>query len=225
MGIEVHTLYLLSATISLLLGFLLLVSWRLNGSVPALGLWGAGIVIFGVGLALVAARGSIPDIVSIVVANAVSLVGAAVVWSGTRVFDGRAVLRSTIVAGPLVWVAACIVPVFYGSINARAILVFAILLAYTVASAFELWRGRALPLVSRWPTIVLLGVQSLLIVVRIGLIIVMPLQEGLPGSTGNWFLVAHYEALLYEIALAFAFFAMAKERGGQRLVIAGARAK
>ncbi len=36
MGIEVHTLYLLSATISVLLGLLLLVSWRLNGSVPAL---------------------------------------------------------------------------------------------------------------------------------------------------------------------------------------------
>ena len=126
-----------------------------------------------------------------------------------------------IVAGPLVWAAACAVPPFYGSINARAILVFAILLVYTLASAFELWRGRGVPLVSRWPTIVLLCFQSVLIAGRIGLIILMPLQEGLPGSTANWFVVAHYEAVLYEIALAFAFFAMAKERGGQRLVIAG----
>ena len=220
MGIDVHTLYYLSATISVLLGLLLIYSWRFSRSVPALGLWGAGMALIGVGLALIAARGLIHDILSIVVANAVISLAAAVIWSGTRVFDGNKVPRLAVVAGPVVWIAACAVPAFYASINARAILTFSILATYTFAGAFELWRGRALPLVTRWPAIVLLAFHGFLQLVRIALVVVAPLQEGLPGATSGWFAAILFEAVLYEIALAFAFFAMARERGGQRLVIA-----
>jgi len=225
MGIDVHTLYNLSAAISALLGLLLIFSWRYGRSVPALGLWGAGMVLVGIGLALIASRGSIHNILSIVVANALITLGAAVAWSGTRIFDGKRIPRPLIVAGPLIWIAACAVPSFYASINARAILVFSIIAAYTLAAAFELWRGRALPLLTRWPAIVLLTIQGVILLTRIGLVVAVPLNEDLPGATSGWFRIALYEAILYEIALSFSFLAMAKERAGQRLVIAGVSTK
>ena len=220
MTIEINTLFHLSVTVSVLLGLLLLYGWWISRTVPALAWWGAGMLLIGVGLALVAARLSIHHILSIALANATIFVGAGLIWTGCRVFDNRKLFWPVLVAGPAIWLVACLVPAFYGSINARAICAFTILGIYTLTGAYELWKGRALPLLTRWPTIVLLAVHGALFFVRIALVLMAPLQEGLPGQTSLWFVVLLYEVILYEIALSFSFFAMAKERGGQRLVIA-----
>jgi hypothetical protein len=220
MTIDIDTLYHLSIAVSLLLGCLLLYGWFISPKVPALGWWGFGMLLIGVGFGLIAGRGTINDALSIVVANTLILLGAGFVWTGTRVFDNRAPFLPALFAGPMIWAAACAVPSFYGSINARATVVFALLGVYTFSGAVELWKGRALPLLTRWPTIMLLGFHGLLFFVRLAFILVQPLEEGqLPGRSSFWFVILLYEVILYEIALAFSFFAMAKERSGQRLVI------
>jgi hypothetical protein len=220
MTIDINTLYHLSVTVSVLLGLLLLYGWWSNWTVRALAWWGAGMMLIGVGLGLLAARGNIHPVLSIVVANAAILFGAGSIWTGTRVFDNRKIFWPALIAGPTVWVIVCLVPAFYGSINARAICAFTILGIYTTTGAFELWKGRGLPLLTRWPAIVLLAFHGGLFFVRIALVVISPLQEGLPGRTSLWFVVLLYEVILYEIALSFSFFAMAKERTGQRLVVA-----
>jgi hypothetical protein len=120
----------------------------------------------------------------------------------------------------VLWVVLCLIPAFYGDINLRILVASSTLGVYTLATAYELWRGRAVPLLTRWPAIALLTFHGALFFIRIVLALLAPLEEGLPGAGGGWFVFLHYEIILYEIALAFSFFAMAKERAGQKLVIA-----
>jgi hypothetical protein len=220
MGVEINTLYHVSVTVSALLGALLLYNWWLQRTSAALGWWGVGFLLASVGLALLAARGALHDLLSIIAANAILFLGTAFWWTGARVFDGRKPHLALMAAGAALWVVLCLIPAFYGDINLRVFAASSILGIYTLATAYELWRGRAVPLLTRWPAIALLTFHGLLFFARIVLALLAPLEEGLPGAGGGWFVFLHHEIILYEIALAFSFFAMAKERAGQKLVIA-----
>ena len=87
-----------------------------------------------------------------------------------------------------------------------------IITAYTWATAYEFWRGRSEPLVSRWPAIFMLFAHGALFLLR------TPLSQALPWSPNNqvfdsvWLTVLSFEALLFTIAIAFILLAMAKER-------------
>jgi hypothetical protein len=221
MSIEINTLYHVSVTVSVLLGLLLIYNWWLHREAPALAWWGAGFLTVSVGLALLAARGALHDVLSIVAANAVLFLGTAFWWTGARVFDGKKPHLALMGAGAILWVALCLVPAFYGAITVRVVAASSILGIYTLAAAYELWHGRAVPLLTRWPAIVLLVFHGGLFFVRIALALLAPLEEGLPGAGGGWFVFLHYEIILYEIALAFSFFALARERSsGQKVMMA-----
>ena len=220
MTLDVSTLYHLSVVISALLGVLLLVAWLLQRNAPALAWWAAGFIVVAIGLGKFAARGALHDLLSIVTANMVLFLGAGLFWTGARVFEGKRPSYALLAAGPVAWGILCAIPAFYGDINARVMAASAILGACTLATAWELWRGRTIPLISRWPAILLLVFHGGLFFVRIALTAVAPVDGALPGASGGWFLVLHYEVILYQIALAFCFFALAKERQGQTLVIA-----
>jgi len=209
-----------SVTVSLLLGLLLLYNWWLHRDAPALGWWGAGFLLVGAGLGLLAARGAMHDLLSIMAANAVLFLGTAFWWTGARVFDGRKPHLALMGTGSVLWIVLYFIPAFYEAINTRVIVASSILGIYTLLTAFELWRGRAVPLLARLPAVALLTFHGALFFVRIAFTLLAPLDEGLPGAGGGWFVVLHYEIILYEIALAFSLFAMAKERAGQKLVIA-----
>jgi diguanylate cyclase (GGDEF)-like protein len=87
-----------------------------------------------------------------------------------------------------------------------------IITAYTWLTAYEFWRGRDEPLVSRWPAIFMLFAQGALFLLR------TPMVALLPGSPGDslfgsvWMTVLSSEALLLTISDAFILLAMAKER-------------
>jgi diguanylate cyclase (GGDEF)-like protein len=92
-----------------------------------------------------------------------------------------------------------------------------IITSYTWAAAYEFWRGRSEPLVSRWPAIFMLFAHGALYLLR------TPLGAMLPWSpSGNqvfdsvWLTVLSFEALLFTIAIAFILLAMAKERTEHR---------
>jgi diguanylate cyclase (GGDEF)-like protein len=151
-------------------------------------------------------------VISIDVANALLFVAFAVMWSGARVFDGRPPRLVYLLGGAVLWLAACRVPVFAGSIEARVLLSSAIITGYTWATAYEFWHGRSEPLVSRWPAIFMLSAHGSLFLLR------TPLAQALPWSPTSqvfdsvWMTVLSFEALLFTIAIAFIMLAMAKER-------------
>ena len=156
--------------------------------------------------------GSVPSAISIDLANALLFLSFAVTWTGARVFDGRPALPMYIVAGPVVWLIVCHLPSFAGDIELRFLLASGIITTYTWLTAYEFWRGRSEPLVSRWPAILMLFAHGSLFLLRTPLFAMLPWSPTHQVFESVWLTVLSFEALLFTIAIAFILLAMAKER-------------
>ena len=115
------------------------------------------------------------QIISIDLANALLFVSFAVTWTGARVFDGRRPLLLAIMAGPLVWLVVCQLPGIGAQQELRFLFASGIIATYTWLTAYEFWRGREEPLVSRWPAIFVLFAHGSIFLLR------TPLAAMLPG--------------------------------------------
>ncbi len=212
MSLDVNTLFLVTIYVEAMLGLLLLFAWVQNPSIRGVAWWGAAHLVRAGSVCLFGMLGSVSDAIAIDLANALLFTSFAVTWSGARVFDGRAVLPLYLVGGAIFWLLACRIPFFANSMDAKVLLSSGIIAAYTWAAAYEFWRSRDEPLVSRWPAIFMLFAHGALFLLR------TPLSQILPWSPTNqvfdsvWLTVLSFEALLFTIAIAFILLAMAKER-------------
>ena len=156
-------------------------------------------------------------IFSIDLANALLFTSFAVTWTGARLFDHRKAQPVLLFAGAAVWLIACRIPGLVDLFDTRVLLSSGIIATYTWATAFEFWRGRSEPLVSRWPLIFMLFAHGALYLLRTPLGAMLP---WLPTSDqvfeSVWLTVLSFEALLFTIAIAFILLAMAKERAEHR---------
>ena len=212
MGLDVNTLFLVTIYVEAMLGLLLLFAWIQNANIHAVAWWGCAHLLRAVSVMLFGMYGSVSEAISIDLANAILFTAFAVTWTGARVFDGREVQPVYLFGGAIVWLIACRAPLFQESMDARVLLSSSLITAYTWATAYEFWRGRSEPLVSRWPAIFMLFAHGALFLLR------TPLSQILPWSPTNqvfdsvWLSVLSFEALLFTIAIAFILLAMAKER-------------
>jgi diguanylate cyclase (GGDEF)-like protein len=212
MTLDVNTLFLVTIYVEAMLGLLLLFAWIQNSGIRAVAWWGCAHLLRAGSVMLFGMYGSVPDAISIDLANAVLVTSFAVTWSGARVFDGRPIEPMYLVGGAVLWVLLSRAPWFADSLDAKVLLASGIITAYTWATAYEFWRGRSEPLVSRWPAIFLLFAHGSLFLLR------TPLSQALPWSPNTqvvdsvWLTVLSFEALLFTIAIAFILLAMAKER-------------
>jgi diguanylate cyclase (GGDEF)-like protein len=212
MGLDVNTLFLVTIYVEAMLGLLLLFAWIQNAGIHAVAWWGSAHLLRAGSVVLFGMYGTVSDAISIDLANAILFTSFAVTWSGARVFDGRAPQPMYLVGGAAFWLVACRSPFFAESMEARVLLSSGIITAYTWATAYEFWRGRGEPLVSRWPAIFMLFAHGSLFLLR------TPLSQLLPWSPTSqvfdsvWLTVLSFEALLFTIAIAFILLAMAKER-------------
>src|SRR5450755_4401951 len=84
--------------------------------------WGAAYLVGGMSVWLLGERGSVSDLMSIDLANALLFVACGLTWSGARLFDGRGVKPLAMLIGTFMWVGACQIPSFMASLDARVIL-------------------------------------------------------------------------------------------------------
>src|SRR5262249_52862375 len=110
------------------------------------------------------------------------------------------------------WVIGAQLPSFAGDLELRILLSCGIVTSYTWLTAFEFWRGRSEPLVSRWPAIFMLFAHGSLFLLRTPLATVLPWSPNTEVFESVWLTVLSFEALLFTIAIAFILLAMAKER-------------
>jgi diguanylate cyclase (GGDEF)-like protein len=212
MGLDVNTLFLVTIYVEAMLGLLLLFAWIQNANIHAVAWWGCAHLLRAASVMLFGMYGSVSEAISIDLANAILFTAFAVTWTGARVFDGRPVEPVYLFGGAILWLIACRAPLFQESMDARVLLSSGLITAYTWATAYEFWRGRSEPLVSRWPAIFMLSAHGALFLLR------TPLSQVLPWSPTNqvfdsvWLSVLSFEALLFTIAIAFILLAMAKER-------------
>ena len=212
MGLDVNTLFLVTIYVEAMLGLLLLFAWIQNSGIHAVAWWGGAHLLRAASVALFGMYGTVSGAITIDLANAVLFTAFAVTWTGARVFDGRRPHLVYLFGGALLWLLACRTPFFASSVEARVLLASGIITGYTWATAYEFWRSRNEPLVSRWPAIFMLFAHGSLFLLR------TPLSQILPWSPTNqvfdsvWLTVLSFEALLFTIAIAFILLAMAKER-------------
>jgi len=190
-------------------GALLLLSWLHHRSNKALAQWALAFFLGAVGIALIGARGRIPDAWSILTANALLVAAYGVMWQGVRTFEGRSSNIAPICAGAAIWIGACAVPAFYAVGTARALLVMAISMTYSLAAAGELWRGRAEPLPARWPLIIVLVGHATTLPLRVPLVSTL---NGGPQAHPILIGSVIFETLLFCICGVYLLGSLSKER-------------
>jgi signal transduction histidine kinase len=142
MQVDIRTLLVVHALVSLTLAVLMVIFWRVHRSTPGLAQWTLGTVLIGLAVLIGALRGFIPDFFAIIVANVLGFFSAAAYWNGIRAFAGR----------PMRWTAPVLVTLGLAAFQAHHTYlvndildrVIALSFVYTAACllcAYELVRG------------------------------------------------------------------------------------
>ena len=213
MNLDPHTLFVVTISVDAMLGMLLLFAWFQNAQIRAVAWWGAALFLRAVAVALFGLRGgAVPEIISVHLATTLLLTTFGLTWCGARVFDGRKPRLVSLVAGAAVWLVVSRMPVFAQSPDLRALLSSGFIAAYTWLAAYEFWKGRPEPLVSRWPIVFVLFTHGALFLLHTPLAALLPWSPAGEIFATAWLTVLSFEALLFTIAIAFILLAMAKER-------------
>ena len=213
MRLDIPTLAVVTVFVTALLGGLLLFAGARNRAGRAPTIWGLSFLLGATGMGLVIVRGRVPDWLSIECANALVLAGMALLWSGARLFDRRTVRLVHIVTVPALWFAACLVPAIGGDINARTILCSILAATLSMLTAREIWRGRAEPLLSRWPTVLTLLVYACAMLARVPATVLMPQTANSTDFLSSaLFPALAFGTLMFTVILAFLLLNMTKER-------------
>lgn len=213
MNLDVNTLFMVTIYVEAILGLLLLFAWVQNTAIRAVAWWGFAHLVRAASVVLFGMYGSAPDLITIDLANALLFTAYAVTWTGARVFDGRPAEPVYLVTGAVLWLLVCRLPILADATDARSLIASGIITSYTWLTAYEFWRGRGEPLVSRWPAIFMLFAHGSLYLLRTPLGAMLPWsQDGDKMFQSVWLTVLSFEALLFTISIAFILLAMAKER-------------
>jgi diguanylate cyclase (GGDEF)-like protein len=212
MELDLPTLFVTAVFASAVAGLLLLLSWLQNRNVGALALWAAAFMFGSVGVALVSERGNIPDIWSVVIANAITSTAYGMMWGGARHFNGRPAPVAFVLAGAVIWLLACQIVGFPNSPGPRAALISAIVVAYSVLCAWEFWQGRDEGLLSRWPIVVFLLAHAAVVIVRIPLAGSLSLPVVSEDVHIGWWTFIIFETIFFSFCAAYLLGGMARER-------------
>ena len=142
MAFEVNTLFLLTIDVEAILGLLLLLVWVQNTRVQAVAWWATAHLMRAASVMLYGLYGSVPDLISIDLSNVILFSSFGVTWNGARVFNGRAALPGSLIAGAVLWLLASQWPGFEAGSEVRGQLSSMIIAGYTWLAAYEFWRGR-----------------------------------------------------------------------------------
>ena len=212
MHLDVQTLSVVTVFITALLGALLVFAGLQNRSIRAPMWWGAAHIVNATGLGLMTSRGAALDFVTINLANALVLVGYGLTWTGARVFDGRRIRPYLVLLAPTGWLLLCLMPGFVAAPGLRIVVVSTALALFALMTAEEFWRGRDEPLMSRWPSIVVLLAYAAVLLARVPATLLGPVYADDSLLNGLSFALLAFGTLLFTVVMAFLQLNMTKER-------------
>lgn len=176
-------------------------------------LWAVAFGFAGIGAMIQALRATLPKILVIGVSNALLVLTVALVWAGFRAFDHRPVRPGWTVAGSLVWLAACLFPPFYASLEARVSLVSVLMAGYSVAAFVHQMRMRAVdPLPARSTLMLLLGAHAAVIAARVPMLFLFPIEETAGTLRAGWVGLFGAEAVVHAFLIVVAILALMQDR-------------
>jgi diguanylate cyclase (GGDEF)-like protein len=149
--------------------------------------------------------------IAIDIADALLIGAYGLLWMGARSFNERKSPITCLIVGPAVWFFIRQLEVWHYSDSFRIVFVSSILLLCLVLTGFEFWRSnRNLP--SRWPLILIIGLQALIFLSRL----LWPgwMLRALTGPSPNISVTAvfFFELLFQTIFSAFLLAFLTKER-------------
>ena len=212
MRLDVQTLSVVTVFVTALLGALLIFAGLQNRGIRALMWWGPAHLVNAAGLGLTTMYGPVADFFAIDLANTLVLLSYGMIWAGARVFDGRRVRPALLLTAPAVWLVLCRIPAFEASVNMRVAVVSAMLAALAALTADEFWRGRNEPLMSRWPTVIVLLANAAVLLARIPATLLSPILVSDRVMSGVSFALLAFGTLLFTVVTAFLLLNMTKER-------------
>jgi len=213
MSLDVRTLLIVHSLVSLTLTILMVAFWRSHRTTPGLGHWTLGTALLGAGILAGGLRGMIPDVLSIVGANAAGLISVIAFWNGIRLFNGRRTLwGESLLATTAVMAFHVYHTYFVDDIHSRIIGVSFALSFICVLCAYELLRGPLREL--RAPAVLaaaLFGTVAVTLLIRAISTWVAPPEPDLFAMTTAQ--VIHFVvSLLGKILVVVAFLMMALQR-------------
>jgi diguanylate cyclase (GGDEF)-like protein len=212
MRLDPQTVFVMASVVAFFLGSLLVFTWQRAGTTSALMWWGAALVTNSIGILLIATRGHLPNFWTLGVGLALSILHAAMMWTGARVFDGKPVRPTIMVAGALVYLTAFHTGGLGESATARVSLSACLHTIYMWLAAWQVWRGRSEVLAFRWPAVIVFGLHGAISLTRIPLRFTDPAGVAPGLFADGWELVPEIARLVYIAAAAVILLAMAKER-------------
>jgi diguanylate cyclase (GGDEF)-like protein len=210
--INLPTLCAVTAFITVISGALMLFSWLQNRREMALALWGIAYLLGAVGGAFLVRSSSDVPTWSICIGNALLCCAYGTMWAGARSFEGRRAPLPLVVAGAVIWIAACQFPEFYRSLEARVVLACIIFAAYSLLCACEMWHPRDRELMSRWPTLALAVIHAGFLLTRIHYVGAFEALATANATQSVGLFVLTFETLFAAFCQAFLRMSMAKER-------------
>jgi diguanylate cyclase (GGDEF)-like protein len=218
MQLDLPTLMVVGAFVSLMSGALLLFAWYQYRETAAALWWAGADFVLACAIVLIAV-GSGTDVSLIFVVGLTLLcASSALTWAGARSFYGHAVLPLFLLLGPAIWIVAKCLPDSVVTPAASALLNAAITLSYYGATALSVKRGKGEALRARLPLVVLLSVHALTLLIAVPATLTMTMLPGHPPPVISWFGVIHFETLIFVIGTAIFLVALMKERSEGRLL-------
>jgi diguanylate cyclase (GGDEF)-like protein len=132
-------------------------------------------------------------------------------WCGARKFDGKNVSMLLALMGVVFWLVASSIGPIYSQPEARATVMAAIGVAYTLLIVFELWRGRG-DQVWRWPIMVLLLAHAAAVPIHIPVAGALTHPDLSDPSDLDLLTFAIFEGAFVCICAAYLFGGLAKDR-------------
>jgi diguanylate cyclase (GGDEF)-like protein len=212
MHLDVQTLSVVTVFITALLGALLVFAGLQNRTIRAPMWWGAAHIVNASGLGLLSSQGAAPDFVTNDLANALVLLGYGLTWSGARIFDGHKVNAPLVLLAPAIWMGLCRLPAFAASADLGVVVVSTMLALLALLTAEELWRGRDEPLMSRWPSVIVLLAYAAVLLARVPATLLSPIFAADSLMRGLSFALLAFGTLLFTVVMAFLQLNMTKER-------------
>jgi diguanylate cyclase (GGDEF)-like protein len=166
-SLDIRTLSVVLTGTCAILSIVMVLIWRTRRTYDGFGFWTAGNTAYAVGFLLIALRGTIPNLFTIVLANVLIVSAAALYLEGTRRF--RSVAGCKVLCISLVVALAASISYFtYGSNNVgmRIILVSLFVALFYALNAWELLGNAPPDLRFYWFTGSLFAIYSLFMVVR-----------------------------------------------------------
>jgi diguanylate cyclase (GGDEF)-like protein len=219
MHLDVQTLSVVTVFITALLGALLVFAGLQNRSIRAPMWWGAAHIVNAVGLGLLMSGAAAPRFLSVDAGNALVLLGYGLTWTGARVFDDRTIRASLVLLAPLGWLLLCRLPGFAADSSLRTIIVSTLLALLALLTAEEFWRGRDEPLMSRWPSVIVLLAYAAALLARVPATLLSPAFASDSLLSGLSFALLAFGTLLFTVVMAFLQLNMTKERTERRHMI------